>query len=197
MPIVPGTDEIDGDFEAYGAANSDSIWPGSGFDQVAREAERQQNDIDTVRATVELDDGLDRLRQQVQAEPDFSRRADMFRREAGELYKSVAEKYSGVEARLQDYYPMRLSRGLIDLGHETHLQWGQKRLSDTLALGDALAGRIAAAGDPAEAARYASFYDRALQSLSDGPGAPLHPDETERLARDFDMRIQTKRAETM
>src|SRR5258706_5800065 len=146
MPIIPGTDEIDGESPTYGAANSDSIWPGSGFDPVTREAERQQNDIDTVRATVELDDGLDRLRQQVQAEPDFSRRADMVRRVAGDLYKSVAEKYSGVEARLQDYYPMRLSRGLIDLGHETHLQWGQKRLSDTLALAEALAGRSVAAG---------------------------------------------------
>ena len=168
------------------------------FARIQQEAQSQQDEIDVATRGSELDVTLDSLKEDIKEEPDFSKRVDLYRKKATEFFtESVKGTNPRVQARLQAYFPVRLSRALIDVNHETQRQWGEQRVADVNALGDLLSDKIISSKDPEDAALSYSLFKRSIRSLADGPAAPLTKIEAEKMERGFLGKVEGKRARAL
>src|SRR5690242_17946132 len=162
-----------------------------GFGELLQQAQNEQDSIAAKTQAVLLDAHLEDLKTEVQAEPDYAKREQLYQQKSAEYLRTQTDSIDSprVKQALNAYYSFKFPREAVKFRAENMKQWGQERVAQTESLGDMMIRQSVTTADPMERAKYKSLYMSQLDQLTTGPYAPLNPLKRREMADQYDTKF--------
>ena len=166
--------------------------------KIAEKNQLEQDRLDIATKGAAMDVRFDELREEVRAEPDFTKRDALYQDKAAEYLKSTLDGVASprVKQGLNQYYSVKFPQEALKTRIKNQLEFGEHRVAQTDVLANVMADKIVKTTDPNEAEGYKQLVRSQILQLSSGPYAPRRADQTQNMIEAFEKRVLSGAANT-